>query len=192
MELLKKTIASGDNRKATSGMVQVCNRTYGNNGWLGIASIWISGTHITQGTVKLNDTYFNTATYNTPAWRNMVMCQEIGHVFGLDHQDEVFGNANLGTCMDYTNDPSTNQHPNLHDYEQLALIYAHLDTTTTLSQSTASGKPGAAALAQSGDFENASEWGKVIRTSSDGSPSLYVRDLGKGDKIFTFVIWARN
>ncbi len=33
------------------------------------------------------------------------MCQEIGHDFGLDHQDENFNNPNLGTCMDYTNDP---------------------------------------------------------------------------------------
>ena len=49
----------------------------------------------------------------------MVMCQEVGHDFGLDHQDENFNNPNLGTCMDYTNDPSTNQHPNAHDYEEL-------------------------------------------------------------------------
>ena len=33
------------------------------------------------------------------------MCQVGGHDFGLDHQDEDFINANLNTCMDYTNDP---------------------------------------------------------------------------------------
>src|SRR3989344_8633888 len=97
---------SNRNCRATLGRVEVCNRTYGQNGWLGIASIWITGgTHITQGTVKLNDTYFNTSTYNKPAWRRLVVCQEIAHDFGLDHQDEVFNNANLGSCMDYTNDP---------------------------------------------------------------------------------------
>jgi hypothetical protein len=26
----------------------------------------IDGTHITQGTAKMNDTYFNTAMYNNP------------------------------------------------------------------------------------------------------------------------------
>src|SRR5262245_56134656 len=32
-----------------AGTTQVCNRTYGNNGWLGLASInIIDGTHITQ------------------------------------------------------------------------------------------------------------------------------------------------
>lgn len=181
-----------------SGTVQVCNKTYGKNGWLGLAQVWVSGTHIVQGTAKMNDTYFNTAKYNTPAWRNLVMCQEIAHTFGLDHQDETFNNANLGTCMDYTNDPDggaggasatdpSNEHPNAHDYEELAIIYAHLDSVTTLSASTAAG---ASALAQSGSFENASEWGRAIRYSSDGNPSVLVRDVGNGQKVFTFVIWA--
>src|SRR5688572_31754287 len=51
--------------RPTAGRIEVCNAAYGNNGWLGIAQIWISGAHITQGTTKLNDTYFNTDTYNT-------------------------------------------------------------------------------------------------------------------------------
>ena len=113
----------------------MCNGAYGNNGWLGIASIWATGDHITQGTVKLNDTYFDTAQYNTPAWRNLVMCQEVGHTFGLDHQDENFTNPNLGTCMDYTNSPASNQRPNAHDYQQLQTIYAHLDSTSTVGAS---------------------------------------------------------
>src|SRR5262245_52581280 len=70
--------------RGTSGRVEVCNNTYGNNGWLGIASISITGgTHITQGTVKLNDTYMNSAPYNTTAWHNLVSCQEVGHTLGL-------------------------------------------------------------------------------------------------------------
>lgn len=55
--------------RASSGRVEVCASTYGNNGWLGVATIWASGSHITQATVKMNDTYFNTAKYNTPEWR---------------------------------------------------------------------------------------------------------------------------
>jgi hypothetical protein len=110
--VLNTTIAAGGTRprncKATSGRVEVCNAGYGFTGWLGVAQIWVSGSHITQGTVKMNDSYFNTATYNTPSWRQFVMCQEVGHTFGLDHQDENFDNLNLGTCMDYTNDPARN------------------------------------------------------------------------------------
>src|SRR5688572_1046403 len=123
--VLNTVIASGlggKNCKPTSGRVEVCNKTYGNNGWLGIAQVWVSGGHITQGTTKVNDTYFNRATYNTPAWKNLVLCQEVGHTFGLDHQDENFDNTNIGTCMDYTSDPDgpvSNEHPNQHDYEML-------------------------------------------------------------------------
>ena len=174
------------NCKAVNGRVEACNSKYGNNGWLGMASIWISGAHITKGTVKLNDTYFNTTKYNSPAWRQLVMCQEVGHTFGLDHQDEIFNNTNLGTCMDYTNDPSTNQKPNQHDYDQLESIYAHLDASTTLSKTSSAGAANAADI----DTSNPSQRGKVIRKSSDGRSSLYERNLGKGQKVFTFIIWA--
>ncbi len=172
------------NCRAVAGRVEICNSKYGNNGWLGIASVWASGEHIIQGTVKMNDTYFNTAKYNTAAWKNLVMCQEIGHTFGLDHQDEDFNNLNLGTCMDYTSDPSTNQHPNQHDYDMLETIYAHLDSVTTVGQTPATNK-------QEVDHSDPATWGKKIRTSADGHTETYERDLGKGNKLFTFVVWAK-
>src|SRR3990172_6687568 len=171
------------NCRPTSGWVEVCNSKYGNNGWLGIAGIWVSGSHITKGYVKVNDYYFNTATYNTPAWRNLVMCQEVGHTLGLDHQDENFNNANLGTCMHYTSSPGTNQHPNQHDYDQLVTIYTHLDSTTTIASTPPT--------RGNGNFETTQEWGQAVRTDGDGRPSLFERDFGGGHRLFTFVIWAR-
>lgn len=183
-----------------SGTVQVCNKTYGKTGWLGVARIWASEDHIVQGTAKLNDTYFNTTKYNTPAWKKLVMCQEIAHTFGLDHQDEIFNNFNLGTCMDYTNAPAggvyngfdygpSNEHPNEHDFEQLGTIYSHFDGTTTVGQTVSSG-PGKSSVSNGADGQEVAEWGKSIRTSSDGKTSLFERDLGNGRKVFTFVIWA--
>lgn len=176
--------------RPTFGRVDVCNASYGKNGWLGIAQIWVTGTHITQGTVKMNDTYFKTATYNTPAWKNLVMCQEVGHTFGLNHQDEIFGNPNLGTCMDYTNDPSglifsqlNNEHPNAHDYEELGIIYAHQDGVISASTIPASNRNNI-------DMDGTHEWGKVIRKAHNGKASVHERDLGKGEKVFTFVVWA--
>lgn len=171
------------NCRPTKGRVEVCNASYGNTGWLGVAQIWINGSHITQGTVKNNDTYFNTPAYNTTAWRNLVMCQEVGHTFGLDHQDENFNNPNLGTCMDYTNNPVTNQHPNAHDFQQLETIYAHLDSTTTVGAATA---PGNGQI----DLPHQSQWGKLIRVTHNGRTALFELDLGGGQKVFTFVIWA--
>jgi hypothetical protein len=176
------------NCRATAGRVEVCNSTYGNTGWLGVAQVWVSGSHITQGTVKLNDTYFNTPQYNTPAWRNLVSCQEVGHTIGLDHQDENFNNQNLGTCMDYTNDPSTNQHPNNHDYQELQTIYSHLDSTTTVGMPTLQGKVPPAMTDI--DLSGPGQWGKVVRESQGGKTTLYELDFGGGHKVFTFVIWT--
>ncbi len=188
--VLDTTIVEGgkDPRRCqpTLGRVEVCNSKYGNNGWLGLAQIWISGTHITQGVTKLNDTYFNTPKYNTPGWRNLVMCQEIGHTFGLGHQDENFTNTPLGTCMDYTSDPAPNQHPNAHDYAQLETIYTHLDSTTTVGQTVKSNGQGKGSVG----LENSEEWGKGIKQDSRGKTSLFEKDLGKGNKVFTFIVWA--
>jgi hypothetical protein len=188
--VLNTTIVAGGTRpkscRPTSGRVEVCNARYGNNGWLGLAQIWITGgTHITQGVTKMNDYYFNTATYNTPAWRQLVMCQEVGHTFGLDHQDENFDNPNLGTCMDYTSDPTSNQHPNKHDYDELATIYSHLDSTTTVGQTT--NMPPAMNSIDMGDARN---WGQLIRQSPNGREATYLQDFGGGNKILTHVIWA--
>lgn len=170
--------------KGTPGMVQVCNASYGSNGWLGIASISISGGHITQGVVKLNDTYFNTATYNTPEWRALVTCQEVGHTFGLGHQDENFNNKNLDTCMDYTNSPTSNQHPNSHDYDQLVTIYSHLDSTTTVGTSTAAPK----SRLTVGNSSTA--WGRLVEGSRADGHSTYVRQDASGNVVVTHVLWA--
>jgi hypothetical protein len=174
--------AKGRNCRPPSGRVEVCDAAYGNNGWLGIAQISVSGKHITSGSVRLNDTYFNTSTYNTSAWRRFVVCQEVGHTFGLDHQDEDFDNPNLGTCMDYTNNPASNQQPNAHDYKELESIYEHLDSTTTV---------GAAAHgAQGNPPDSPSEWGQLMKTTHGGRTQVFERDFGNGQKVVTFVIWA--
>lgn len=202
--VLDMTVVAGGakrNCRPTSGRVEVCNSTYGNNGWLGIAQVWVSGSHITQGTVKLNDTYFNTPAYNTSAWRNMVTCQEVGHTLGLDHQDTTFDNANLGTCMDYTDDPTgsdpnypkncclDNEFPNQHDYDELVTIYTHLDGSTTVGQSV----NGAPAAVNQLELDGPGQWGQLVRENKGRkvSESLYEADFGNGHKVYTFVLWAQ-
>lgn len=190
--------SSSKNCRPTAGRVEVCNNKYGNNGWLGIAQIWVSGSHITKAVTKMNDTYFNTPTYNTPAWKQFVVCQEIGHTFGLDHQDENFSNTNLGTCMDYTNDPSgsliqlSNEHPNTHDYEELEIIYTHFDAFTSALSSVFNKKSSASKEVNDDiDVSDAEEWGKEINKGKNRKESLYERNLDKNNKVFTFVIWAQ-
>jgi hypothetical protein len=186
--------ANPKNCRPTAGRIEACNSRYGNNGWLGIAQIWITGgSHITQGITKLNDTYFNTATYNTPAWRRLVTCQEVAHDFGLGHQDENFNNENLGSCMDYTNDPDggpggvsnsdpSNEHPNGHDFEQLLSIYSHKDATSTASSSLTNS-------AQEGG-DHPWQWGRLIHANGNNRVQVYERDLGNGNRMITHVFWA--
>ncbi len=105
------------------------SRRWGNNGWLGLAQVWIKGGHISRASVKLNDYYdwyYADATSLLDA-KQQVFCQEVGHTLGLDHQDA------RGTCMNDNNDllVSPYPHPNQHDGEELRTIYNHIDSSTS-------------------------------------------------------------
>lgn len=182
LDLVKTTGSANPKRcNPTAGRVEVCNSAYGNNGWLGLASISITGgTHITAGTTKLNDTYFAMAQYNTPSERAHVMCQEIGHDFGLGHTSE--DGSSQQTCMDYSTDLNSAS-PNAHDYAQLESIYAHLDSTSTVNAASSSQVPSVG--------QERSTWGKEVRRSEDGRHSTFVRDFGNGKYVITEVTWAR-
>lgn len=184
--ILSPLVAGSSNPKrcgAVAGTIQVCNSRYGRTGWLGIASIWLSEGHISQGTTKLNDTYFDTAKYNTPAWRALVTCQEIGHDYGLGHQDEDFNTDSTASCMDYTNVPEGNEHPDAHDYEQLLAIYNHLETGSPVTASRVTGSN-----AEPGD--GPADWGTPVHFTKDGRPDVFVKDFGGGNRKITHVFWA--
>ena len=117
---------------AMAGKIRVCNASYGTNGWLGLASINLdSSGHISQGTAKMNDSY--TSSWTDPNEAPHVMCQEVGHTFGLDHQSTDGTSQN--TCMDYSNSP-TSTAPNQHDYDELVTIYTHTDSYNSYSTSS--------------------------------------------------------
>lgn len=112
--------------RPVTGAIRVCNAAYGFNNWLGIAEIWVKGSHIVKGRARVNDSWFSTATYDDPYARRHVLCQEVGHLFGLGHQTAP-------SCMDDVNglfDP-TYVGPNQHDYDQLVAIYDHADGAGT-------------------------------------------------------------
>ncbi len=182
---LQTSIVAGQARKRCSmvaGTTQVCNGRYGTNGWLGLASINITGgTHITQGSAKVNDTYFDTPTYNTPDERLHVMCQEVAHTFGLGHTSE--DGTSQKTCMDYSSSPDSTG-PNQHDFDQLETIYAHTDTTTTVAARAA------LAASTSDVTDDPISWGHRIRQSANGRHSHYERLNGDGSKTLTHVYWT--
>ncbi len=174
---LNVNVVAGSTRprscRAQTGHIEVCSAAYGSTGWLGVAQIWVgSNLHITKGTAKMNDTYYSLPKYDTPEWRAAVMCQEIGHTFGLDHQDT--SGADFHTCMDYANFPDAdNMHPNTHDYEELAIIYTHLDSTTTI-----------AAPAQGAGSSRVVSITHVNR-------STVVKRFADGSMVIRFIVWAK-
>ena len=188
---VRTTVVPGGTRpkpcKATAGRVEVCSASYGNTGWLGVAQIWITNSvHIVQGTVTNNDYYFGSSSYayNNSAEMQHVICQEIGHTFGLDHQSTDGSSQN--SCMDYYHNTSASDtqstHPNSHDYGELATIYAHLDSTTTIGSAPAS--------SGSSTGNDASSWGRLVAGSRTSGESVYEQRLNASQRVVTFVIWA--
>jgi len=173
-----------------TGKIHSCNSTYGSNGWLGLASINISGSHITQGSSKMNDSYFNLSTYNNPNEKLHVMCQEIGHTFGLGHTSEDGSSQN--TCMDYFSNTGANAgstlstHPNQHDFDMLASIYSHTDSSTTIGFS-AFGGSGASEVT-----DEPNSWGRMVSQTANGRGSTYEREHFDGTRTATHVFWTKE
>lgn len=189
-----------------TGKIEVCNDRYGRTGWLGIAGISVSGGHITKGYTKLNDTYFDTEKYNKPAWRAFVMCQEIGHDYGLGHVNENFDDPNTGSCMDYTSDPSgkegtngtlSNEHPNKHDYDMLSEMYSHKHASSLPMMSASARGPRAITVDEL--LAGADQWGTPVSFDGNGRPNVFVLrtitpnhgDHNDGEiSQITHVLWA--
>lgn len=170
----------------TFGRVEACNADYGNNGWLGLASVWyyLQTKHIAQGTVKVNDFYFNQPAYDDVNAQRHVLCQEVGHTLGLGHnRNGRAGGTPDDTCMNDQAglfDPAYVD-PNSHDYAQLDSIYKHLDSNTSVSP------------ASSGSGANRSTGQPTDAVPPGAGPqhgNVFTRDLGNGQAIVTFVIWA--
>ena len=190
--LLTAIVAGQSNRncKMVAGSTQVCNAGYGFNGWLGLASINITGgIHITQGSAKMNDSYFNSSRYNNLNEKQHVVCQEIAHTFGLDHQST--DGSSLNTCMDYFSNTGANAGstlsttPNYHDFQELAIIYNHVDSTTTVSSATP-----ASSKADVEITDDPNSWGMLVSQSQNGRSSTYERYHQDGSKTVTHVYWT--
>lgn len=181
---LNMSIDSADDSNRTrkrcrlkAGQMHVCNAAYGFNGWLGLATIGIDNQgHIDQGKAQVNDSY--SSYWSDPDEKRHVMCQEIGHIFGLGHTTE--DGSSQKTCMDYSMDPGSIS-PNSHDYQLLDNIYAHLDgydsfdTGSDFDSGTCNSPPG----------KGCNKNNAGVGPGSNGSPPMGVRvHKGKHEEIW--------
>jgi hypothetical protein len=214
--MLNTSVGSGDDSDRTKcpavlGKVEVCSTDYGNTGWLGLAQIWIyrGGSHIAQGVVEVNDYYFSgggkSYQYNNSAEMQHVVCQEVGHTFGLDHQDT--SGASLDTCMDYyhntSNSDTRSTTPNAGDYGELTCIYdpnyKRQTVSSTVNTSYANYTHTCRGTGHVDSFDSA---GATTSYFPGAKPSFapgtqvaedkYVDHLPDGGLLVTWVTWANQ
>lgn len=104
------------------GVMVVCNANFGATGWVGINENSILRGVIVSSVAKMNEYYLNNANFDH---RRFTMCHELGHGFGLPHTDENPYNANLGNCLDYTDNPEENLPPGEVNMDKLRKMYVN-------------------------------------------------------------------
>ncbi len=104
--------------------------------WLGRAQIWVDGSgHITKGQVKMNTSLLTSSLYPAEATAH-VLCQELGHIFGLSHDTDNQGGMGDGSGGQWFSDLRD------HDIDTLNTIYGHTtDGASGDSEKGGGGKP---------------------------------------------------
>uniref|UniRef100_A0A7S4VY47 Peptidase M10 metallopeptidase domain-containing protein n=1 Tax=Ditylum brightwellii TaxID=49249 RepID=A0A7S4VY47_9STRA len=130
LTLTTKKVEVDNECTQVEGVMKVCNGNYGETGWLGINELLLVGDgQIHSSVAKMNEWYLMNADIYE---RQYTMCHEIGHGFGLAHTDENFYNKDLGNCMDYTDSPENNLHPDTGNYNTLMSLYGVVGNTRYL------------------------------------------------------------
>jgi len=126
LNLTIREVASDAECKFVPGVLKVCNANYGATGWRGINQILVDEfNNLTSSVAKMNEHYLLNLGDGI---KQYTMCHEIGHGWGLGHQDQDFNNVDSGSCMDYVMDPENNQHPNAKDFAILRQVYGTVAT----------------------------------------------------------------
>lgn len=87
------------------GTIQICEGPYGPTGWVAYTDVKTAGTTIVMARIRLNTDYFTQASWKSEGHKQSIICEELGNALGLQDVDRTMGNANKGSCLDYTSHP---------------------------------------------------------------------------------------
>ena len=76
--------------------------------------------------------------------------------------------------------------PNQHDFDELNIIYSHLDSSTTIAALTAMFAPA------SDVSDDPNSWGQLKSQTANGRSSTYERFNADGSRTITHVIWTEE
>lgn len=178
------------------GVIRVCNGEYGKGEWKGLneATYYTAeGTdkkYLISSVAILNDSYLSGKSH---AERLNAICHEVGHGYGLIHRDENFLNANLGTCMDYTNSFESNSKPDDIDFQNLANAYGVFGARRNLRKQHEIPihlRQLDDSVLNSGQNTTDFKRGRIVHKSRYSE--VYERDLGDGLKVLTRLLLATN
>jgi len=119
-----RTMAADPECRAVRQAMKVCNANYGPTDWRGVNQILLQDDYIITSLAKMNDYYLEGTN---KAQKQYTMCHELGHGLGLGHSDENFHNVDLGNCMDYTERPQNNMHPDESNFNTLEELYGNVN-----------------------------------------------------------------
>jgi hypothetical protein len=171
-----------------NGTIQICSASFGQNDWLAMARVVISGDRIAYGIAKLNDSYFDASPYINQDWRRWTMCRILGHLYGAPARDDNLNVQAVSSCMQGQASfsmPGVAQ-TDARDNEALSARYQNTDPFTangnTLYSDTAGG------LNEPEIRDRIKDYGRAVHWDFAGRPDIFEKIITPSRKAITFII----
>lgn len=178
--------------RGTDGRVEICSADYGCDGnkcWLGLTNLVFRGDHLTEASIRLNDTFFNEpgGRYNNREARRHTICHELGHALGLGHSDN-------GSCMNDSDEAIfANLDPVKSDFKKLRKLYNHRDDKRDITLGGSSRRSAAddRVVAAAPDVFDPATIANV-EAAPGGAHTRTIKKLPDGRTMVTYITWVEE